>query len=195
MYQGGQHDIFMCGLLWKKDSVCNTQGDYDYREYYHILTNSNGDRIYDATDALQCWDTSGLPDRQWVIRVTAVDVVGNATTDSMTVTTVNGNPSDVFPGDGAAAPVLALSPSRPNPMAGETVISFNLPGAERATLSILDPTGRLVRTLHDGLLPAGAHSVRWDGRDARGADMPAGVYFYRLDGPSGPRTRKLLRIR
>jgi hypothetical protein len=192
-YQNGTSDIFMCKLLWKHDSTCNTRGDYDYREYYHIITNSNGDRNYTPSDSLECWNTSALPDRQWVIKVTAVDVVGNVKSDSMIVQTLNGNPSDVSPDN--PGPILSLEPGRPNPFFGKTSISFHLPSpAERVTLSILDPTGRVVRTLHDGGMTAGAHAAEWDGRDARGAEVPAGMYFYKLDTPWGPRTEKLLRI-
>ncbi len=193
-YQGGTNDIFLCGLFWKKDSTCNTQGDYDYREYYHIITNSNGDRNYTQSDKQECWDTSGLPDRQWVIKVTAVDVVGNTAVDSMIVRTLNGNPSDA-PVNGLEA-VFALDPGRPSPFSSGTAISFRLPSAaDRVTLSILDPAGRVVRTLRDGGLAAGAHVERWDGRDARGADVPAGMYFYKLSTPWGTKTEKTLRVR
>jgi murein DD-endopeptidase MepM/ murein hydrolase activator NlpD len=193
-YLTGQNDLFMCNLLYKQDTVCHTYGDYDYREFFHIITNSNGDRTYTQSDQNECWDTSALPDRSWVIKVTAVDVVGNATTDSMIVTTANGNPSAVE-GDPAAGLVFALDPSRPNPMRRDATIRFRIPAAEHVSITVLDLSGRIVRTLCDRDLPAGAHAVEWDGRDARGADTPAGMYFYRLEGPDGTRTRKLLRVR
>ena len=37
-YGSGTIDAFMINLLYKQDSTCQTQGDYDYREFYHILT-------------------------------------------------------------------------------------------------------------------------------------------------------------
>lgn len=192
-YQGGANDIFLCGLIWKDDATCNTRGDYDYREYYHIITNSNGDRNYTQSDKQECWDTSALPDRQYVVKVTAVDVVGNATTDSMIVRTLNGNPSDVLPGGGI--PALTLERSRPNPFSGGTAISFHLPsGAERVVLTVLDPAGRLVRTLRDGAALAGEHVEHWDGLDMHGVDAPAGMYFYKLTTPWGTKTERVLLV-
>ena len=88
-YQSGTIDAFLVDLLFKQDSICRTLGDYDYREFYHIITNSNGDQVYDSSDLSEAWDTTLIPDGDYVIEVTAVDVAGNATTESMTVTVDN----------------------------------------------------------------------------------------------------------
>ncbi len=47
-------------------------------------------------------------------------------------------------------------------------------------LRIHDLDGRLVRILHEGILPAGVQKIVWDGRDAQGRRARAGVYYYRL---------------
>ena len=52
--------------------------------------------------------------------------------------------------------------------------------ADRVRLSVHDVRGRLVRSLSDQQLAAGRHEIRWDGRDAAGARVAAGVYFFRL---------------
>jgi hypothetical protein len=51
-----------------------------------------------------------------------------------------------------------------------------------ARVIISDVTGRGVRTLGLGDLPAGERRVDWDGRDGLGRGLPAGLYFSRLDG-------------
>lgn len=91
-YQSGSYSSFLVDLLYKQDSVCGTWFDYDYRVFYHIITNSNGDDIYDENDVEPSWDTSSLPDGDYVIEVTAFDANFNASMASMTVTTINGNP-------------------------------------------------------------------------------------------------------
>ncbi|MGK0219208.1 MAG: murein DD-endopeptidase MepM/ murein hydrolase activator NlpD [Planctomycetota bacterium] len=91
-YQNGPIDPFLVDLLYKQDSTCQTEGDYGSREFFHILTNSNGDEVYSASDLNEAWDTNLLSDGDYVIVVTAWDVAGNSTTASMTVTTANGNP-------------------------------------------------------------------------------------------------------
>lgn len=68
----------------------------------------------------------------------------------------------------------------PNPSNGTTTLSFSLPARANVQLSIYDPLGRLVRRLSDESRVAGAHVVQWDGRDSRGRDVSAGIYFGRL---------------
>ena len=41
--------------------------------------------------------------------------------------------------------------------------------------------GTLLRELRTGALSAGRHAIAWDGRDARGAVVPAGVYRLALE--------------
>lgn len=86
----------------------------------------------------------------------------------------------------AAKAGLWLGPSRPNPAAGPVQIAFQLPAPGHVRLEVMDPAGRRVGTLADGDLGPGRHEVTWSARDAHGAKVPAGVYFYRLvvDGRS-----------
>jgi hypothetical protein len=106
------------------------------------------------------------------------------------------------PGSLPAEPArFALLPTHPNPVAGVTAFSFSLERSGAARLALYDVQGRLVRTLVEGIRPAGWQIVSWDGLDRLGAAVPPGVYFYRLtaaaDGDGvGSRTqvRKLVRI-
>ncbi|MFH1502446.1 MAG: peptidoglycan DD-metalloendopeptidase family protein [Candidatus Eisenbacteria bacterium] len=191
-YYGGPIDPFLVGLLYKQDGTCATQGDYDYREFYHIITNSDGNEVYETSDLAQAWDTTWLPDADFVIRVTATDAAGNATVDSMTVTTANGNPTWVPPAGGTST---ALGRPFPNPAADAAVLSFSTPSMGPVALRVYSPAGRLVRTLVSGDLPAGPHAVGWDLLDSRGLPVGSGVYLIMLDAGSGTRTRKLAIMR
>jgi hypothetical protein len=82
----------------------------------------------------------------------------------------------------------------PNPFRPDTEVSFVVPGPGRARLRVFDVTGRLVRTLLDSPLDAGAHQVRWSGEDDRGARAASGVYFLRLDTPAGSSSRKVVML-
>lgn len=97
-------------------------------------------------------------------------------------------------------PVLAsqIRAVQPNPFSarsarGETAIRLRI--SERAALQparldVLDISGRLVRNLVDGVLPVGVTEADWDGRDAAGQPVTAGVYYVRFqtaDGTHGAR--------
>jgi hypothetical protein len=97
--------------------------------------------------------------------------------------------------DLAAAPGavrLTLRQNLPNPFNPTTSIAFDLPQAGAARLEVFDVQGRLVRTLVDATLPAGAHTAVWNGRDGRDRRVASGVYFYRLVHAGESRVRKML---
>jgi hypothetical protein len=61
-----------------------------------------------------------------------------------------------------------------------TSIAYGLAEAGPVELSVFDVLGRRVRSLVDQSEGAGAHLVRWDGRDRAGNPVSRGVYFIRL---------------
>jgi len=87
--------------------------------------------------------------------------------------------------------MLAASP---NPTTGSTAIAFSLTASGPTRLVLFDARGRLVRTLLEGPLSAGPHTVSWDGRDERGSILPASVYFASLESRGGELNRKIVLI-
>ncbi|GEM_PF-6888906 len=90
---------------------------------------------------------------------------------------------------------LILYPNYPNPFNQSTVIRFDNNRAQTVSLEIFDITGRKVRTLSKGFLPAGSYRFNWNGKDASGADVPSGVYFYRAKTPTTVVTKRLIVLR
>jgi hypothetical protein len=85
---------------------------------------------------------------------------------------------------------FALLQNVPNPFNNSTEIQFELPAREAVKLEVYNVTGQLRATLIDGVLAAGAHTVRLSG-----ADFGTGIYFYRLESPSGMATKKLVLLK
>lgn len=90
---------------------------------------------------------------------------------------------------------LRMEPNRPNPFKQWTMIDYQLPAAGTVSLKVYNIAGQLVRTLAGGFQPAGAHAVRWDGRDDRGREIAAGVYVCRLDAGGISTAGRLVHIR
>ncbi|MGH7730059.1 MAG: S8 family serine peptidase [Candidatus Eiseniibacteriota bacterium] len=98
--------------------------------------------------------------------------------------------SEREPGGSAA---FALEQNGPNPFTEATTIRFLIPAAARVRLEVSDVAGRRVAVLADGDYPAGAHAVAWDRRDATGAVVRPGIYFYQLAaGPWGDRKKMVV---
>ena len=69
----------------------------------------------------------------------------------------------------------------PNPGRGRSYVSFSLAEGGPVSLDVMDVGGRRVRILlREHVLPAGEHTVMWDGATDGGAVVATGVYFVRL---------------
>jgi hypothetical protein len=106
-----------------------------------------------------------------------------------------GSPTGVEDEPEASRPGIRLRAAYPNPFHSLATISFDLARAAEGTVTVFDVQGRKVRELHRGLLPAGLHRVRWDGRNDAGSPVASGPYFYRLESEGARLTRKLILIR
>jgi hypothetical protein len=95
-----------------------------------------------------------------------------------------------------AEPVFRAALSiTPNPVQASSLVRFTLPEAGQADLQIFGPDGRLIRTLAGGALAAGNHVIEWDRSDARGARVPAGVYYYKLAAQGANLARKAVLLK
>jgi len=86
--------------------------------------------------------------------------------------------------------IFSLSQNYPNPFNATTQIDFRTSGGN-TSLAIYDITGALVKTLVDGSLEAGSHSIVWDGMDNGGSDVASGIYFYRLSNSGSENVRRM----
>lgn len=86
------------------------------------------------------------------------------------------NPADVQPID------LRLTTSRviPNPFRGSADIEFVAGISAGARIMIAGPDGRVIRTAELDTRATQRVVWRWDGRDATGHEVPAGIYAYRV---------------
>jgi subtilisin-like proprotein convertase family protein len=103
--------------------------------------------------------------------------------------------SGASPVDDNLPNVTQLVGNAPNPFNPRTKISFDLAAAGPVRLDIFDVRGRLVRLLANGDLPAGRHSLLWDGRNESGGETASGLYFYRLTAAGQQQTNKMLLVR
>ena len=71
--------------------------------------------------------------------------------------------------------------SYPNPFRDETTISAHLATQSNLNLAVFDVAGRRIARLASGMRGAGEHIFTWNGTDATGRRVPAGVYFCRLE--------------
>jgi len=91
--------------------------------------------------------------------------------------------------------LVRIWPFRPNPMVDNSTINYSLSQGGQVAVRILDATGRMVRDLFDGSLRAGNYDVMWDGLNAAGQRVPAGVYFAHVAVNGNQETRQITVLR
>jgi flagellar hook assembly protein FlgD len=76
-----------------------------------------------------------------------------------------------------------------------SAIRLSLAETEAASVVLHDGQGRRVKTLVNGVLPAGEHTYRWDGRDEVGNRVASGVYFCHIQAGAVNETGKIVMMK
>jgi hypothetical protein len=95
----------------------------------------------------------------------------------------------------ATIPGYHLSTNYPNPFNPSTVVTYDLPKRAHLTLRVYNAAGQLVRTLANGMTPAGQGSITWDGKDGAGEPMSSGTYFCRMTANDYTATVKMILLK
>jgi len=85
---------------------------------------------------------------------------------------------------------FALSQNYPNPFNPTTNITYSLSQKGNVRLSVYDLLGRELTVLVNGIQNAGTHRITFSG-----ADLPTGIYLYRLEVANEVITKKMLLIK
>lgn len=80
----------------------------------------------------------------------------------------------------------------PNPFSKETVVSWNQDAQQEISISIYDILGREVKTLVNGMMPAGQHYSVWDATSGTGVRVSSGVYILRARFRDSQKSVKLI---
>ena len=75
----------------------------------------------------------------------------------------------------------------PNPFNSSTIISYQIPKTGFVTLNIYNAVGKEVVTLLNKTIQSGNHKILFDA-----AELPSGIYFYRLEAGSFVETKKMV---
>ncbi len=96
----------------------------------------------------------------------------------------------------SADPVWYAPRMAPNPMFRRGELQFVTARAGALHVAVFDVTGRRVRVLADDpFVSAGEHTLPFDAHDPQGPLMPAGLYYYRIDGADGRTTGRFVLAR
>lgn len=95
---------------------------------------------------------------------------------------------------GTGTPAAVRLAGAPNPFHSVTELRFDLATAGPYEIEVFDVAGKRVNAFR-GVGRAGANTVRWDGRDQRGHEAGAGVYYMRLVAGGRTANQRMVLIR
>jgi hypothetical protein len=138
------------------------------------------------------------------VNVNAPEIVGDyASTLTVSYNAV-GTPSVIHvdlrvadaAGECSVIPIeFACYPNYPNPFNPTTTMRYDLPQTARVQIRVYNTLGQEVTTLIDGMQPAGAYQVTWNGKDQNGADVASSLYIYQIRAGSFVDSKKMVLIR
>ncbi len=148
-----------------------------------IIYAKQGDlyRGYAITDASGKYKINNLPEGDYILVIYRI----GSTSAQRTITVTDKNNTANFNLTALKQPNITLntvtpkdfklSQNYPNPFNPSTVISYNIPANGTVTLVIFNTGGKEVKSLVNGYMNAGTHSVEFNAEN-----IASGIYFYRI---------------
>jgi hypothetical protein len=169
-------------LHWAANHEADLANYRVYRGSSLTFTPSAGNRVGSPLDTTFT-DAAGAP---YIYKVSAVDTHGNESAFSTLV------PAGALDAPGDLPREIAFTIASQNPSPGGATLRLAIPRESSVHLAVYDAMGRRVKTLANGMQPAGVSDLRWNGDDEAGRSLPSGLYFARLDAAGRTIVRRLV---
>jgi hypothetical protein len=163
-YYAGPTYLTLLKTVYSRDFTCFSTANYNVRDFYHIVTSSDGNDTITGNDSLQVFNTLNLANGFYIFRVVATDPAGNTSRDSMVIKIVN-------PVSGINEEQLNEVIIFPNSFSNFTTIQTKR-NLQNATLSVFNTYGELVSRLSE----LNSNIVVFERNELSG-----GLYFLQLE--------------
>jgi hypothetical protein len=148
------------------------------------------------------WDRNKEEECRAVVALEDPNLIRYQSDGLVVLAGLKGVPASGVGGDKNRPVRYMLEQNYPNPFNPATDIRFAMAQPGNATVTVYDILGRQVYRWEKRNLPAGFHSIRWEGTDQEGRTVATGLYICRFEARksrNGPRafvsTKKMLMIR
>jgi hypothetical protein len=176
---------FYTGMYWT--GVVNTfRGRIDEVRVSDILRYSGSTYVVPSSDFIDDGNTRALWHYNEVVGSTSFD---DASTNNNTQTGQNGAQVLLV----ELAKIITdyqLMQNYPNPFNPRTSIQYAISSRQFVTLKAYDVLGNQIATIVNEEKPVGTYEINWNA-----ANLPSGVYFYRIQAGSFVQTRKMILLK
>jgi hypothetical protein len=187
MYDDYKARNFVAKTLWSFDNINTIK--YYARQYTYPHFEDRGSAAWNA------YQIGGYVPLNYVIDTAGV-VVGEMEgfNESTIRSWIEGSLTGISENTKEFKPIENFSIA-PNPAKTVTSIKFSLTKSERVVSHIYSCSGKLVKTIFDGNLPAGINSFNWNLRDDAGHSVANGIYLYEIVTENGSARTKVSVLR
>ena len=185
------------------DSTVGTASEYDVRysknpiteDNWNFATQATGEPAPKSAGSTESFLITGLePVTTYYIAVKSRDEAYNWSFISNVISRTTSLVTDVD--DSVLVPLsFELKQNYPNPFNPSTTIEFSLAAGAHVTILIYNLLGQYVASAIDTDLPAGPHSLTWNGLNSSGRPVASGVYLYRMQTAQYSETRAMTLLR
>ncbi|NWG28556.1 MAG: T9SS type A sorting domain-containing protein [Ignavibacteriaceae bacterium] len=192
-YDGSNYQPY-AGVIYQRDNTLLPSSWMDTnRNFYHNLTNSNGDSLVELSEKALAFNTANYFDGDYRIIVEVYDEAGNYDIDSMDVKFKNGNTVGTE-NENEKVYSFQLEQNYPNPFNPTTKIQYAINSRQFVSLKVFDVLGNEVANLVNEEKPAGEYEVEF--KPVSGIrDLVSGIYFYQLTAGSFASTKKMVYLK
>lgn len=157
---------------------------------YNKTTNTQQDRLTSFPDSLRLRiiTAGGVPNGNYDIRVQGNGP--NGTPVHQRTVSINMGFVGITLNNNELPKDFSLMQNYPNPFNPKTNINFSIPEAGNVRLVVFDITGKEIAVLVNEKMKAGSYNADWDA-----ANMPSGVYFYRITSGSFSSVKKMILVK
>jgi hypothetical protein len=174
-------------LSWSKNEVDPDVKNYQvHRSEIEGFTPNENTLLSDVNDTVFV-DTDVPSNISSVYyKITTIDIHGNVSlpSDEASIVLVGVEEDKELPVE------YAISQNYPNPFNPNTTIKYSIPRSSFVIVKIHDMLGNEIETLVKEEKQAGIYKLTWNA-----ANLPSGVYFYRIQAGSFIETRKMILLR
>ncbi|HQK57597.1 MAG TPA: C25 family cysteine peptidase [Candidatus Syntrophosphaera thermopropionivorans] len=96
--------------------------------------------------------------------------------------------------DSVLTPSISKVITMPNPFSSQMSFCFETKEPSKTQIQIFNLRGQKIKTIQSEALGAGKQNIIWDGCDAGGKPVPAGIYLWKMDNSQSIQQGKLLKL-
>jgi len=173
-------------LTWDMPAI----NDFDHFNIYSSIDGSAFE-LLDSPVGVQYFYEENLIGSSYQFYLTTVNQMDLESAPSETVEFLTvGTNGEIIPLE------TKLGSNYPNPFNPTTTISFSVAQTSSfVNIEIFNIKGQKVKQLLNDQLPAGQHSVVWNGKDDDGKQAASGIYFFKMKSGSYTKSNKMLLLK